>query len=184
MNDFLKIKNNSIITADGDYQAFASGLQSVALHGGAGRNVTLRNLDRVHGSRQDDTVTLLTVADAVHGAVSLDRGNDTLVLGGGSVTHTLNLVGVETVKATQDSVGQVKLNIRGDTKFDTDGSVSFGSASIRTNDDSRQTITYIQLLADTTLNLAAGKDKVVFGANVVFGIDDDGRLVASDGTGR
>ncbi|WP_240592706.1 beta strand repeat-containing protein, partial [Macromonas bipunctata] len=179
----MKIKNNSIITADGDYQAFASGLQSVVLHGGAGRNVTLRNLDRVHGSRQDDTVTLLTVADAVHGAVSLDMGNDTLVLGGGSVTHTLNLVGVETVKATQDSVGQVKLNIRGDTKFDTDGSVSFGSASIRANDDSRQTITYIQLLADTTLNLAAGKDKVVFGANVVFGIDDDGRLVASDGTG-
>lgn len=70
-----KVKNNGRIIGDGNYEAQSlTGVQSVVLQSGAGTGVdglavTLQGFDRVEGSLRDDTVTLLTVADAQHGAV-------------------------------------------------------------------------------------------------------------------
>lgn len=181
-----KVKNNGRIIGDGNYEAQSlTGVQSVVLQSGAGTGVdglavTLQGFDRVEGSLRDDTVTLLTVADAQHGAVSLGRGYDTLVLDGGEGPHTLKLDSVEMVKAAAGDAGDVTLKINGVGTFATDGSVNLNTANA--NDKSKQTITYTEMVDDTTLSLGGGQDKVIFKADTLFRVDN-GQLVATDGNG-
>ena len=181
-----KVKNNGRIIGDGNYEAQSlTGVQSVVLQSGAGTGVdglavTLSHFDRIEGSLRDDTVTLLTVADAQHGAVSLGRGYDTLVLDGGNGPHTLKLDSVEMVKAAAGDAGDVTLKINGVGTFATDGSVNLNTASA--NDKSKQTITYTEMVDDTTLSLGGGQDKVIFKADTLFRVDN-GQLVATDGNG-
>lgn len=189
MVDSVYVKKGGKITADGHYHTDNDGkVQAVTLKSGSGTGVDgltvgLSYVDKVTGSGLDDTVRMDTVADKDFGVMSLGKGFDRLVLTNcapdevtGVTTHRLKLTSVEAVVAQADDMGLVTLDINGVGTFATNGSVNFMTSGRATS--AKQTITYTEMVADTTVDLAFGKDLIIFQAGTTFSIIG-GNLVAS-----
>lgn len=154
------IKSGAKLTISGSYQADAKKTDSITLANktqltGGDITFTLEFVDKVTGSKFDDSVRLLT-APLKTGTIDLGKGNDTLTIAGGD--YKLILKNTETVVGTN---ANETLQLSGVAAFSTDGTVD----SIL-GDKSGQTVTFAAINANSSIDLGKGKDTIIL-ANTI-----------------
>lgn len=154
------IKSGAKLTISGSYQADAKKTDSITLANktqltGGDITFTLEFVDKVTGSKFDDSVRLLT-APLKTGTIDLGKGNDTLTIAGGD--YKLTLKNTETVVGTN---ANETLQLSGVAAFSTDGTID----SIL-GDKSGQTVTFAAINANSSIDLGKGKDTIIL-ANTI-----------------
>lgn len=155
MSMFTKIKSGAKLTISGVYEADAKKTDSITLANktqltGGDITFTLAYVDKVTGSKFDDSVRLVT-APLKTGTIDLGKGNDTLTIAGGD--YKLTLKNTETVVGTNDNE---TLQLSGVAAFSTDGTID----SIL-GDKSGQTVTFAAINANSSIDLGKGKDTII-----------------------